>query len=183
MRFNSTAAAFLALVMYTIPNSGAAQERLPDLLSDLAVAPDALAAKRLERSIYSEWSKSGSPAADFLLQRGESALERSDMSAALDHLQAATDHAPEFAQAWTLLGVVYVKIDLLGPAMAALEQALALNPNHFGAMHGVAAVNELVGNRRLAYQAYKRAAQMRPFEPEIEAALERLGPEMQGKRI
>lgn len=189
MKINSIAAAFSALVMFSLPSLGVAQENvppedlMPDMLSDLASAPDELAAQRLERSIYSEWSKSGSAAADVLLQRGERAIQAREFGAAIDHLQVATELAPEFSHAWHLLGVAYFQTEYFGPAMAALERALVLNPDHFGALHGVAVVNELVGNRQLAYQAYQQASEMRPFDSEIEAALERLKADALGKDV
>ena len=185
MKSNSTAAAFFALVMYSLPLTVSAQDGdfLPNLLNELAEAPDSLAADRLQRSIYSQWSKSGSASADLLLKRGQTAVESGDLRAAIDHLQVATELAPDFAHAWHMLGVAYFKIEYFGPSMEALEKALSLNPNHFGALHGVAAVNELVGNTQLAYQAYQQVAQMRPFDSEIEAALERLQAEAQGKKV
>ncbi len=189
MKSNSIAAAFFALVMYSIPQPVSAQDAvpadgpLPELLQQLEAAPDSLSAQRLERSIYSQWSKSGSPAADLLLKRGQSAIESQNFEAAIDHLQVATEIAPDFSHAWHMLGVAYFQTEFFGPAMEALEKALALNPDHFGALHGVAVVNELVGNRQLAYQAYKQADTLRPFDSEIEAALERLQAVAQGKKV
>lgn len=191
MKSNSIAAAILALVLYSIPMLAVSQDLAEEsqehdpvagLLADLALAPDAQAAQRLERSIYSEWSKSGSASADLLLQRGQAAIEAREYRDAIDHLQVATELAPDFAHAWHLLGLAYFQTDYFGPSMAALERALMLNPDHFGALQGVAVVNELVGNAQLAYQAYERAGEMRPHDSEIAAGLDRLSAIAQGRK-
>ena len=130
-----------------------------------------------------EWSKSGSAAMDLLLKRGRDALEVNDTGAAIEHLTALTDHAPEFAEGWHTLALAYYQAEMIGPSMDALEHALALNPQHFGALRGVGSVHEQLGNDALAYDAYTQVLELRPFDEQVTEALERLSGRVQGTEI
>lgn len=182
-KIKSTVAAFSALVMFSIPVSVAAQDRAGELLEELGAAESEAQAQRLEKALYLEWSKSGSAAMDLLLKRGQDALEVTDTGSALDHLTALTDHAPEFAEGWHALALAYYQAEMFGPSMDALEHVLALNPQHFGALRGVAAVHEQLGNDTLAYDAYTQVLELRPFDEEVTEALERLAGRVQGIEI
>lgn len=176
-------AAFLAMVMFSIPVAAQTVDGAEGLLEELRAADSEVAAQRLERQIINAWSKSGSPARDLLLKRGRDALEVGDISGAMEHLQALTDHAPEFAEGWHALALAYFQAERLGLAMDALEHTLALNPHHFGALKGVGAIHQATGNPALAYAAYERVLELRPHDPEVEQALERLEQEVKGTAL
>lgn len=184
MDFKSTATAFLATVMISLPAVASAQAEgvagTGRLLGALAEAPDAAAAARLEAQVIAQWSKSGSAAMDLLLKRGRDALEIGNIEAAVEHFTALTDHAPAFAEGWHGLASAYYQAGRLGPAMDALEHVLARNPQHFGALRGVGAINEQLGRSALAYEAYLRVLELRPHDEGILEALERLEGEVRG---
>ncbi|MDU8913786.1 tetratricopeptide repeat protein [Aestuariicoccus sp. MJ-SS9] len=183
MKFKSTVTALLAVASISLPTGAFAQDRLADLLDKLAEAESAAIAARLERDVQREWSKSGSAAMDLLLKRGQDALEVDDLPAALDHLTALTDHAPDFAEGWHALALAYYQSERFGPAMDALERTLALNPDHFGALRGVGAVMEQVGQPERAYDAYSRVLALRPFDEDVQAALDRLEVRVKGTSL
>jgi hypothetical protein len=95
---NPLVAAVLAGFMLA-PVAPAAADAVDELLSELA-RPDLERWQRVERQIIGEWSKSGSAAMDLLLQRGRDALQEGDHEAAIEHLTALVDHAPDFAEGW-----------------------------------------------------------------------------------
>ncbi|KUF12827.1 tetratricopeptide repeat protein [Pseudoponticoccus marisrubri] len=169
--------------MFSLPPAALAQERTAELLDELAQAETEAAARRLERQLMSEWSKSGSPAMDLLLKRGRDALEVDEVGAAIEHFRALTDHAPGFAEGWHGLALAYYQSERFGPAMDALGRALELNPQHFGALRGVGAIHEQIGNRALAYQAYERVLELRPHDSDVEQALGRLERAVKGIRL
>ncbi|EBA09363.1 hypothetical protein SSE37_24014 [Sagittula stellata E-37] len=149
-------------------------------MSELRGAESETAAQRLENQIITEWSKTGSPAMDLLLKRGRDALEVEDTDAALEHFRALTDHAPDFAEGWHGLALAFFEKERLGESMDALEHVLALNPDHFGALRGVAAIHEQVGHEVLAYRAYERVLELRPHDEDVENALTRLERKVKG---
>ncbi|NDV49534.1 MULTISPECIES: hypothetical protein [unclassified Salipiger] len=177
--FKSRTALALALITFCLPGAAVA-DRAEELLTELATASSPEIADRAERDLFNEWSKSGSPAMDLLLTRGRDALEVSDFETAIEHLTALTDHAPDFAEGWSTLALAYYATDSLGPAMDALEHTLALNPNHFGALQGVGAIHEELGDLDLAYRAYSRVVELRPFDSDVTEAIERLETRVNG---
>lgn len=152
------------------------------LLSALADA-DPADARRLERELQALWRRSDSPAMDLLFKRGREALKAGDVGAAIEHLTALTDHAPDFAEGWHLRASAYFEAGLYGPALADLERALTLNPNNYGAMFGLGAIFESLGDKENAYRAYKLAQSIHPNHEGVTEALDRLKPEVEGKAL
>lgn len=182
-KFKSAVAAFL-IAGSVVSHPAVAQDgSAEDLLSQLAQAEDARAAERLERQLRQEWSKSGSAAMDLLLKRGQDALDVDNVEAAMEHLTALTDHAPDFAEGWHALALVYYRADMFGPAADALERTLALNPDHFGALRGLGAIFEQVDKPHLAYDAYSRVLSLRPHDSDVIEALERLERQVNGQTL
>ncbi|MGP6086661.1 tetratricopeptide repeat protein [Antarctobacter jejuensis] len=174
MNYKRTLAAFFTLVMISLPSLGTAQGDVTGLMLELKGAESETAAQRLENQIMAEWSKTGSASMDLLLKRGRDAMEVNDPGKALEHFHALTDHAPEFAEGWHGMALAYFALERFGPAMDALERVLALNPDHFGALRGVGAINERVGKTGLAYRAYEKVLELRPHDTEVEKAMQRL---------
>lgn len=152
------------------------------LLSKLAHA-SAEEAPALERQLKALWNRSGSPAMDLLLKRGRDALEAGDPGAAIEHLTALTDHAPEFAEGWYLRASAYFEAGLYGPAISDLERALTLNPNNYDAIFGLGTILEAFGDPERAYEAYGRARALNPHHEDVTKAMDRLKPQIEGKAL
>ncbi|WP_416882278.1 hypothetical protein [Marivita sp.] len=182
-KHKSAVAAFLLASALTLGPVSAQEGSAADLLDQLAQAEDENAASRLERQVRQEWSKSGSATMDLLLKRGQDALDVDNIDAALEHLTALTDHAPEFAEGWHTLALAYYRAEMFGPAADALERTLALNPVHFGALRGLGAIFEQVDKPHLAYDAYSRVLSLRPHDSDVIEALERLELRVNGQTL
>ncbi|MGJ8604710.1 MAG: tetratricopeptide repeat protein [Marivita sp.] len=182
-KYKSAVAAFILASGVAVGPVLAQDEPARDLMQDLAQAEDARAADRLERQVRQEWSKSGSATLDLLLKRGQDALDVDNVAAALEHLTALTDHAPDFAEGWHALALAYFRAEMVGPAVDALERTLALNPDHFGAMRGLGAIFEQVDKPHLAYDAYSRVLSLRPHDSDVIDALERLDLQVNGQTL
>ncbi len=154
----------------------AAIDRLHAELAD----PDNTAWQRTERELQREWSKSGSAAMDLLLQRGRRALREGDPQAAIEHLTALTDHAPEFAEGWNARATALFQADYYGPALDDIARALELNPRHFAALTGLGTILFETGQREAALKAYRAALELHPHQPRIQEAVRRLERETGG---
>lgn len=152
------------------------------LLSDLAQA-DAEAAIAIDRELQAIWRKSGSASMDLMLRRGADALERGDAALALEHLSALVDHAPEFAAGWFKRAEAFYTLQKFGPAVADLEQALALNPKDYNALFALGTLFEHLQLPDKAFEAYTRAKAIHPHHEEVISALERLTPQVQGQEL
>lgn len=177
-------AAIVAIVMNSIPLAAqtADSDDESELLSALAIA-NAAEAKRLDRQLQRLWSRSGSAAMDLLLERGQDALETEDYAAAIDHLSALTDHAPDFAEGWNARASAFFHSEMYGLALSDLEHALALNPNNYTAIFGLGTILEEFGQRDLAYRAYERAQTIHPHFEDVTKAMDRLRSEVEGESL
>ncbi|MEQ6248468.1 tetratricopeptide repeat protein [Sulfitobacter sp. HNIBRBA3233] len=131
-------------------------------------------AANAQRDLEREWSRSGSAAMDLLLKRGREAMAVGDFDVAIDHLTALTDHAPDFAEGFHARATAYFRAELYGPAIDDLERTLALNPQHFNAIFGLAVMFEEFGRTRQAAQLYRRVLALNPHHENATKALEGL---------
>ncbi len=158
------------------------QAKLDDLFTRLQAAGAGEAA-RIEREIWIEWSKSGSPALDLLLQRGRDALEMGDTRAAIEHFTAIIDHDPSFAEGWNSRATAFYNAGQFGPSLYDIAQTLALNPRHFGALSGLAMIFEGTEQPEKAVEAYKAALAIHPHLAGAAEAVTRLEARSSGQEL
>jgi tetratricopeptide (TPR) repeat protein len=161
---------------------GAQTEPLDRLFERLQTAEEGEAG-RIEREIWAEWSKSGSPAMDLLLKRGRDAMEAGDTAAAIEHLTALIDHAPGFAEGWNARATAYFQAGLFGPSVADIAQTLKLNPRHFGALSGFGIILEETGRDDEALEVYRAALAIHPRLTSVEESIERLEAKATGQNL
>lgn len=140
-------------------------------------------ASTLEADIWRLWSRSGSPAMDLLLDRGGKAIEQGDYEAALDHLTALTDHAPDFAEGWNQRAIVWFQMGRFGQSVEDIRRTLALNPRHFAAMVGFAAILEAMERPDQALEVYRAALAIHPHLEGVDEAVKRLEAEVAGQEL
>lgn len=135
---------------------------------------------QVEDQIWQEWSKSGSPAFDLLLERGREALQNEDPFTAIEHLTALTDHAPGFAEGWNARATAFYQAEMFGPSISDIEVTLSLNPRHFGALSGLGLIMEQLGYEEEALRAYREVSAIHPHRPNVQDAIERLEARLAG---
>lgn len=177
----STLAACALVLAFGIgaPASAEPGPDLDRLFTELG-RPDNPVWDQTESDIIREWSKSGSPAMDLLLKRGQQAIEAGDLAAAIEHLTALTDHAPYFAEGWNARATAYFLAGQYGPSVADIERTLVLEPRHFGALSGLGMIFQELGMPDRALDALLAARAIHPHRPDITQAVERLQQELQG---
>ncbi len=152
------------------------------LLTALAEA-EVGSAVQYTRELESRWNKSGSATMDLLLRRGEDAWKRRDITQALQHFTALTDHAPDFAWAWSERARLYFVSGRFGQAAVDLEHALALNPNDYRSVFALGRLMEAIGRPERAYAAYTLVRSIHPHHEEVTKSLERLERFGQGQAL
>ncbi|MCZ0962272.1 tetratricopeptide repeat protein [Paracoccus benzoatiresistens] len=136
-----------------------------------------------ESDILREWSKSGSAAMDLLLQRGEEALDQGDAAAAIGHLTALTDHAPDFPMGFYTRAAAYASAGQFGPALQDLARTLQLEPRHFPALTQLGAMLEETGETERALEAYRKSLTIHPHQQEAIDGVARLERQQDGTDI
>ena len=178
---NRIVAAFMLVFLSCLPLA-AQTDKLDDLFARLQKADEA-EASQIEADIWMEWSKSGSPAMDLLLQRGKDAMANGEPDVAVQHLTALVDHAPDFAEGWNARATAYYQLGQFGPAIADIGHVLTLNPKHFGALSGLGSIFEELGKPSQALEVYNAVLVIDPHAPGVVGAVSRIETELQGKDL
>jgi tetratricopeptide (TPR) repeat protein len=178
---NHILAALVLLFAGCLPAT-AQTAKLDDLFAQL-LTTDEEGAKDIEAEIWIEWSKSGSPAMDLLLERGRQAMAEGYPDIAIEHFTALIDHAPEFAEGWNARATAYYNTGDFGPSIADIGHVLTLNPRHFGAMAGLAAIFEELDRPEQALEVYRAALAIHPQQPDVLDAIKRLESDLKGQDL
>jgi tetratricopeptide (TPR) repeat protein len=177
--FLNRVAAAVALVVACAGIVTAGEAEL-DALFERLQEPDLTEWQEVEREIWVEWSKSGSDSMDLLLERGRAAMSEGNHAAAIEHLTALTDHAPDFAEGWNARATAYFHAGLFGPSIADIERTLALNPRHFGAMSGLANILTQLGLEAEALEILHKALAVHPHRPDLINSIDSLTARVEG---
>lgn len=182
MKILKSVVAALALQLCGTFALSAQQADLDSLFTALKSA-DAETAAPIADKIWAEWSKSGSPAMDLLLKRGRTMMEQGDLVLAVEHFGALIDHAPNFAEGYNMRATALFQLKQYGESLADIRTTLALNPRHFGAMAGLAAIQEELGYEVAALTTWRRVKEIYPAQPGVDEAIARLSVEAEGVEL
>ena len=172
----------VAILFVTASTLCAQSSDLAILLKKLKTV-DAVDASVLETKILLEWSKSGSAAIDYLFSLAQTSIDAQDYGVALIHLNALTDHAPEFPEGWNLSAITLYKLGKTGPALAAIGHTLALEPRHFRALEGLMLILEDAGLFVEAFEIFQMIEAIHPHAEILSTAKDRLNAKIQGQAL
>jgi tetratricopeptide (TPR) repeat protein len=156
---------------------------LSELYSQLAASGDEDAAKSVAENIERVWLHSGSPTVDLLFGRAMLAVAEKDYPKALTFLDHVVEQAPDFTEGWSRRAFVHFQLNDVTLAVGDLRRALALDPNHFKALDGLAQVLRDIGEKRAALQVFRRLNDVHPYWSGTEQAIEELSREVEGQGI
>lgn len=166
---------------------GAAAEepaaRLDQLFADLKRASDERGAERVSNRIREQWARSGSASIDLLMQWAQTAIDEHKSDVAFDLLDQVVLLAPAYAEGWNRRAALHFAIGDYAKAMADIVRTLELEPRHFGALGGMAAILEKEGRNHAAIHAYQRLLDVYPMLREAQTELGKLADEVAGQGI
>jgi len=158
-------------------------EMLAELYAHLAKAPDATQAAPIAETIERLWLQSGSDTISVLMTRSAKALDDKKNDLALQFLDAVVELAPGYAEGWNRRAYVQFLQNNYEAAAGDLRRALALDPNHYKALEGLANILRETGQKKAALQAYKEILKINPFEEGAKDAADALSVEVEGQGI
>jgi tetratricopeptide (TPR) repeat protein len=156
---------------------------LAELYAHLAKAPDAEQAAPIAKTIETLWLRSGSDTIGLLMRRALKAVSEQRNDLALKLLDAVVELAPDFAEGWSRRAYVYYLSNDYDHAAGDLRRALALEPNHYKALEGLARILRESGQKKSALQVYQQLLRIYPFMPGAQEAIDELGLEVEGRGI
>jgi tetratricopeptide (TPR) repeat protein len=165
------------------PRRGARLHNLDFLFGALKVAPDEASAKNIEDRIWALWLASGSDTCNLLMTRVKKAVDAEDYNLAVRLLDAIIEIRPKYVEAWNRRAtVLFLKRDY-GSALSDLTQVLSREPRHFGALAGLAAIMQDIGNDKAALEAYRRALEIDPHLKGVADKVKTLTDKVEGRGI
>lgn len=156
---------------------------LSDLYAHLATTDDAADTARIVDAIERLWAFSGSPTIDVLMERAAVAAAAKNNELALKLLDAVVDLAPDFAEGWNRRAYVHYTMNDYERALGDLRRAVALEPNHFKAIEGIAQIFKETGRKKAALGAFKQLLQINPNAAGAKEAVEELSRDVEGQGI
>lgn len=166
------AAATLLLVVSAGSGANQSSPRLIELFGQLQGATDPAAAGSAQSEIWAIWHETPDEKSLEIMRRARSALESNDYDSAIEALNKLVDYTPGFAEAWNQRAIVlYITEDYAG-SLRDIQQALTLEPRHFGALSGRGQVYMRLDEPQLALEAFESALHLNPWLANIRTQME-----------
>jgi len=165
------------------PEHGERSYSLDTLFEALKVAPDEASAKAIEDRIWALWMVSGSDTCNVLMSRAKMAADGRDYGLAIKLLNAVIELRPEYTEGWNRRATVYYLQKDYAHSLADIREVLAREPRHFGALSGLGAIMQEIGDDKHALAAYRRALAIDPHLEQIGEVVKTLTEKVEGRAI
>lgn len=160
-----------------------ASKTLSNLYAFLATTDDHRLGGEIGASIERLWRLSGGDTVNLLIDRAELFSSKNENDKALPLLDAAVDLAPDYAEAWSHRAYIEYRLNNYPAALGDLRRALALDPNHFRALDGMAKILTQMGEKKAALEAYDQLLKIHPNIEGAETARDELKKAVEGQGI
>ncbi len=153
------------------------------LFGALKAAPDEASAKHVEARIWAQWMTTPSETVQLLMARVKAAVDAKQFDIALQLLDAIVKLRPDYTEAWNRRATVYYLKDDYDHALHDIEQVLAREPRHFGALAGLGMIMRDLGDDKRALDAFRKALAINPHLDKIPDLIKTLTEKVEGRDI
>jgi len=119
------------------------------------------------------WFNAAGDKAYHLTEQAYRAAEEAEFQKALGLLNNLVEKYPTFAEAYNRRAAVYWEMGEYRKSIADSEQALKLNPNHYGAWQGIGVCRLKLGDVSEACRCLRAALKILPYDALTRQSLER----------
>lgn len=156
---------------------------LADLYAHLATAEDEAQAKKISERIERMWLVSGSDTVDLLMERSSKAIKQKKFEHAEKLLDFIIALAPDYPEGFNRRAYLNFTQNKYQSAVGDLRRVLALEPNHYKALEGLAQIWRETDNKRGALQVMRQILDINPFASGAKSAFDELKREVEGQGI
>jgi tetratricopeptide (TPR) repeat protein len=158
------------------------KQRLDQLFADLKRERDPERANIIADQIRMEWADSGSATINLLMQWADKAIAEKRNAAAYDFLDQAIALKPDYAEAWNRRATLNYALGDYRKSMEDIDQVLRIEPRHFGALAGMAAILGDSGNDQVTLKAWERFLEIFPANRAAQQQVDTLSEKLAGSR-
>jgi tetratricopeptide (TPR) repeat protein len=167
-----------------LPKAGTDKTQgLDFLFGALKAAPDEASAKHVEARIWAIWLHTPSDTTMLLMTRAKAALDAKNIDVAIKLLDAVVKLHPEYLEGWNRRATLYYMKNDYTRSLQDIEQVLAREPRHFGALAGLGMIMQDLGDEKRALDAYRRALAVNPHLEKLPELVKTLSEKVEGRDI
>lgn len=153
------------------------------LFGALKAAPNEESAKHVEARIWALWVQTPSDTAALLMSRVKAATDAHQFDVALKLLDSIITMRPDYVEAWNQRATLYFMQNDYARSLADIEQVLAREPRHFGALAGLGMIMQELGDDKRALDAFRRALAIDPYLEKVPELVKQLSEKVEGRDI
>ncbi len=153
------------------------------LFGALKAAPDEASAKHVEARIWAIWMQTPSDTTALLMMRAKAAMEAQQMEVALKLLDAVIKLRPDYVEGWNRRATLYYLQNDYTRSLKDIEQVLAREPRHFGALAGLGMIMQDLGDEKRALDAFRKALAVNPHLEKVPELVKTLTEKVEGRDI
>jgi len=149
----------------------------------LKAAPDEASAKHVEARIWALWLQTPSDTVALLMVRAKAAMDAKNSDVALQLLDAVVKLRPDYVEGWNRRATLYYLRNDYTHSLQDIEQVLAREPRHFGALAGLGMIMQEVGDDKRALDAFRKALAINPHLEKVPELVKTLSEKVEGRDI
>jgi len=153
------------------------------LFGALKAAPDEVSAKHVEARIWAIWLQTPSDTVALLMTRAKAALDAQNSDVALKLLDSVVKLRPDYVEGWNRRATLYYLRNDYARSLEDIEQVLAREPRHFGALAGLGMIMQDLGDEKRALDAFRRALAVNPHLEKVPELVKSLTEKVEGRDI
>src|SRR5579871_6191802 len=153
------------------------------LFGALKAAPDEASAKYVEARIWAIWLQTPSDTVSLLMTRAKAAMEAQNPDVALKLLDSVIKLRPDYVEGWNRRATLYYLRNDYTRSLEDIEQVLAREPRHFGALAGLGMIMQDLGDEKRALDAFRRALAVNPHLDKVPELVKTLTEKVEGRDI
>lgn len=158
------------------------KQQLDNLFTALKRQRDPDQANLIAEQINTQLSDSGSATINLLMQWADKAIQDKRNFAAMDYLDQVISLKPDYVEGWNRRATLNFAIGDYRKSMEDINQVLRIEPRHFGALAGMAAILTERGNDALALKAWERFLEVYPANRSAQEEADKLSEKIAGSR-
>jgi tetratricopeptide (TPR) repeat protein len=153
------------------------------LFGALKAAPNEEAAKAVEGRIWALWMISPSDTANLLMSRVRVAVEAKNLDLAVQLLDSIVALRPDYIEAWNRRATIHFMRKDFTRSIEDIQQTLAREPRHFGALAGLGMIMQELGEDKRALEVYRKVIEVNPQTPRVPDLIKSLTEKVEGRDI